>query len=41
MASFDNHSENLADFVLLVGVEVSKDERVELDYDQVVASNES
>ena len=41
VTSFDNHGENLADFVLLVGVEVSKDERVELDYDKVVASNES
>ena len=41
VASFDNHGENLADFVLLVGVQVSQDERIELDYDQVVSSDES
>ena len=39
VASFDNHGENLADFVLLMRVEISKDEWVELDYDQVVTSN--
>ena len=41
MACFDNHGENLANFVLLVRVEISQYEWVELDYDQVVASDES